>query len=65
MAIDPLEMIDGKRLARLCLVSRKTIREWVKLGKLPKPVLPNRWLRSEIATRLEQMRTEANKLEQV
>jgi predicted site-specific integrase-resolvase len=65
MASDPLEMIDGKRLARLCLVSRKTIREWVKQGKLPPPVLPNRWLRNEIAKQLEQMRTEANKVEQV
>ena len=41
-------------LRRLLQCSGRTIERWVNAGRLPKPILPGRWSRSEVDDILRQ-----------
>jgi hypothetical protein len=51
------EVLTAKEIGRLFRVSAKTVQRWSKIGKLPKAVVPGRWLRRDILDILDKRDT--------
>ncbi len=56
------QVIFTKRdLRRMFDASSRTIERWVASGRLPKPILPGRWLREDVENHLANMRQTATR----
>ena len=51
------EVLTAKEIGRMFRVSAKTVQRWSKIGKLPKAVVPGRWLRRDILDILDKRDT--------
>ena len=46
--MNDIELLHSKKVLQMVRACRKTLNRWVKAGRFPPPVLPNRWRKDQV-----------------